>query len=54
MHTIYLVEKSDGKRSFGRHRRRWEDNIKWLLHEYGVTVGSGFSWLRAESSGEAF
>jgi hypothetical protein len=23
-----LVEKSDGKRPFGRRRRRWQDNIK--------------------------
>jgi hypothetical protein len=23
-----LVGKTEGKRTFGRHRRRWEDNIK--------------------------
>jgi hypothetical protein len=26
-----LVGKADGKRPFGRHRRRWEDNIKMDL-----------------------
>jgi hypothetical protein len=26
-----LVEKSEGKRSLGRSRRRWEDNIKMSL-----------------------
>jgi hypothetical protein len=26
-----LVGKSEGKRLLGRPRRRWEDNIKWIL-----------------------
>jgi hypothetical protein len=26
-----LVAKPDGKRPLGRPRRRWEDNIKWIL-----------------------
>jgi hypothetical protein len=26
-----LVGKSEGKRLFGRHRHRWEDNIKMEL-----------------------
>ena len=30
-----LVRKSEGKRSLGRPRRRWEDNIKMDLHEVG-------------------
>jgi hypothetical protein len=28
-----LVEKPEGKRPLGRHRRRWEDNIKTDLQE---------------------
>jgi hypothetical protein len=30
-----LVGKLDGKRPFGRRRRRWEDNIKMDLTEIG-------------------
>jgi hypothetical protein len=30
-----LVEKPEGKRPLGRHRRRWEDNIKMDLREIG-------------------
>jgi len=34
-----LEGKSERKRPLGRHRRRWEDNIKMDLQEvgYGVT-----------------
>jgi hypothetical protein len=30
-----LVRKHEGKRPFGRPRRRWEDNIKIDLQEVG-------------------
>jgi hypothetical protein len=30
-----LVGKSEGKRSLGRPRRRWEDNIKMDIRELG-------------------
>jgi hypothetical protein len=30
-----LVGKPEGKRAFGRSRRRWEDNIKMDLQEVG-------------------
>jgi hypothetical protein len=37
-----LVGKPEGRRSFGRPRRRWEDNIKMDLQE----VGSGsMEWI---------
>jgi hypothetical protein len=26
-----LVRKSEGKRPFGRHRRRWEIILEWIL-----------------------
>ena len=30
-----LVGKPEGKKPLGRHRRRWEDNIKTDLQEVG-------------------
>jgi hypothetical protein len=30
-----LVRKPEGKRSLGRPRRRWEDNIEMYLREIG-------------------
>jgi len=40
VHRI-LVGKPEGKRSLGRPRRRWEDNIKMDLRE----VGGGRDWM---------
>jgi hypothetical protein len=31
----FLVGKPEGKTSLGRHRRRWEDNIRMDLQEVG-------------------
>ena len=36
-----LVGKPEGKRSLGRPRRRWEDNIKIDLQEMGCR---GLDW----------
>ena len=41
-----LVGKTEGKKPLGRHKRRWEDNIKMDLQEvrwgYGLDrAGSG-------------
>ena len=36
-----LVGKPEGKRSVGRPRRRWEDNIKMDFQEVGVGCGDG-------------
>jgi hypothetical protein len=33
-----LVGKTEGKRSLGRLRRRWIDNIKMVLLEIGLNV----------------
>ena len=41
-----LVVKREGKRSFGRPRRRWEDNIKMDLQEMGYGGVDSSSWLR--------
>jgi hypothetical protein len=37
-----LMEKPEGKRPLGRHRRRWEDNIKMDVQEVGG--GHGY-WM---------
>ena len=37
-----LVGKPEGKRSLGRPRRRWEDNIKMDLQEVGC---EGMEWI---------
>jgi hypothetical protein len=37
-----LMGKPDGKRPFGRPRRRWEDNIKMDLQEVGR---GGGGWM---------
>jgi hypothetical protein len=34
-----LVEKPEGKRPLGRPRRRWEDNVKINLQEFGGGCG---------------
>ena len=36
------VGKSEGKRPLGRHRRRWEDNVKMDLQEVGCW---GRDWI---------
>jgi hypothetical protein len=42
MHRV-LVEKPEGKRPLCRPRRRWEDNIKMDLQEFG---GGGGDWMQ--------
>jgi hypothetical protein len=36
-----MVGRPEGRRPLGRHRRRWEDNIKIDLQE----VGWGMDWI---------
>jgi hypothetical protein len=44
-----VVGKSDGKRPFGRPRRRWDDGIKMDLRE--INWGwNGLRWLRIGTS----
>jgi len=45
MHRV-LVGKHEGKRPLGRPKRRSKD-----LQEVGGVVGTGWSWLRIETSG---
>jgi hypothetical protein len=35
MHTIFLLEKSEGKRPLGRSKRRWEYNIRMYVRDVG-------------------
>jgi hypothetical protein len=49
-YNIQLV-KPEGKRSLGRYRCRWEDNIKIDLEKYYVRVRIGSIWLKIGSSG---
>jgi hypothetical protein len=37
-----LVVKPEGKKPLGRHRSRWEDNIKMDIQEVGV---GGVDWI---------
>jgi hypothetical protein len=37
-----LVGRPEGKRPLGRHKRRWEDNIKMDLREIGI---DGANWI---------
>ena len=46
-----LVGKPEGKRPFGRHRHRWENNNKMDLQEVGWGVWTGSSWLRIGAGG---
>ena len=41
-----LVGKPEGKRSLGRPRHRWENNIKMDLKEVRCGVWTGSSWFR--------
>jgi hypothetical protein len=38
-----LVRKPEGKRPFGRPRRKWEDGIRMDLREIGL---GGVDWIR--------
>jgi hypothetical protein len=43
-----LVGKPEGKRPFGRPKRRWEDNIKMGLQELGC---GGMDWIELAQDG---
>ena len=49
MHRV-LVGKPEGKRPFGRPRRRWEDNIKMDHWE----VGGGGDWMELAQDGDGW
>jgi len=41
VYTGFWWGKPEGKRLFGRPRRRWEENIKWIFRKW---VG-GTDWI---------
>jgi hypothetical protein len=41
-----LVGKPEGKRSLGRRRSKWEDDITWIFRRWDVGVWTGSIWLR--------
>ena len=48
-----LVGKPEGRRSLGRPRHRWEDNIKLGLQEVGWGGSwTGLIWLRIRTGDE--
>jgi hypothetical protein len=55
IHTGFLARKPKGKRPHGKHRCKWEDNIKTDLKELGWKNGldlSGSGWEKIAGSGE--
>ena len=44
-----LEEKSEGKRTLGKPRRRWEDNIKMDLKEMGC---GGVDWIELDQDSD--
>jgi len=46
-----LVRKPEGKRPLGRHRLRWEDNIKIDPQEVGWGAWTGLIWLSTGTGG---
>ena len=49
-----LVGKPEGKRPLGRHRRRWEDNIKMDLQEVGGSCGDWMELAQDRDRWRAF
>jgi hypothetical protein len=49
-----LVRRPEGKRSLGRPRRRWEDNIKMDLREIGIDGANWFQLARDRVQWRAF
>jgi hypothetical protein len=41
-----FVGKLEGKMPPGKHKCRWEDNIKMILREVGWAIWTGFTWFR--------
>jgi hypothetical protein len=55
MHEIFmkiLVGKPEGKRSLGRPRCRWEDNIKMHLNKVGREVVDWIHLAQVGTSGQ--
>ena len=53
MHTV-LVGTSEGKRSVGRPRLRWEDNIEMDLREVGCDAGDWITLAEGRDQWRAY
>ena len=47
MLSKFITGKSTGKRPVGRHRRRWEDNVRMDLKETRFRLVQGRDYWRA-------
>jgi hypothetical protein len=47
-----LVGKPEGKRTLGRPKRRWMDNIKMDPFRDRIVLWTGLVWLRIGTGGE--
>jgi hypothetical protein len=47
-----LLGRPEGKRPLGRHRRRWDKNIKMNLREIGIDGANWIQLAHVGSSGE--
>jgi len=45
-----LVAQTEGKRPFGRPRRRWII-LRWIFRKWDVGVWTGSNWLRIGTGG---
>jgi hypothetical protein len=54
IHTIFWLEKPEGRIQLGRPRGRWEDSIKTDLREIRWKMWGGFISLRIGTSGGQF
>jgi hypothetical protein len=48
-----FMEKSERKRSLGRPKRRWEDNIKWIFRQYDSGTWNELICLRIGTVSES-
>ena len=44
--------KREGQRPLGRTKRRWENNINYILQKCDGAAWSGLIWLRIGTNGE--
>lgn len=49
-----LDGEPEKKRPFGRHRRRWKDNLKTVHKTQDVATEIAFTCLRIEAGGDIF
>jgi hypothetical protein len=48
------VGKPEGRRTLGKSRRRWEDNIKNGSYVTGMGTRTALMWLRIRTGGGRF